>query len=97
MRGSCLWLLLFRDRWMQCDDEAVRTAARGCLVVVLRDEAVHRVGELGGERRPVLGGGESHLAVDAERREGLSGAARPADQLADLADEAGRDGEQPAR
>ena len=44
-----------------------------------------------------LRGREPHLAVDPERRERLAGRARPGDELADLADQAPRDREQPAR
>src|SRR4051812_49954303 len=39
-----------RDGGMQCDDEPVRATAGGGLVVVLRDEAVDGLGQLGGER-----------------------------------------------
>ena len=92
------WGSLFvRDGGVQCDDEPVRTTAGGGLVVVLRDEAVDGVRQLDGERGPVLRGREPHLAVDPEGRERLAGRARPGDQLADLADQAPRDREQPAR
>src|SRR4051812_23516613 len=82
---------------MQCDDEPVRPAAWGGLVVVRRDERVHGLGELGGERGAVLGGREPHLAVDPERRQRLAGLVRAGDELADLAHEAPGDREQPAR
>ena len=49
------------------------------------------------EGGPVLGGREPHLAVDPQGRDRLAGFARPGDELADLADQPARDGEQPAR
>src|SRR5436189_393650 len=76
-------LLVLRDGGMQCDDEPVRTTAGSELVVVLRDEAVDGVGQLGGEGGPVLGGREPHLAVDPQGRDRLAGFARPGDELAD--------------
>src|SRR3954468_7563286 len=47
-------LLGLRDLGVQRNDEAVLAAARRGLVVVLRDEAVDGVRQLGGERGPVL-------------------------------------------
>src|SRR5262245_59292426 len=70
------WLLVLGDGGMECDDEPVRAAPRGGLVVVLRDEAVDGFGQLGCERGAVLGGREPHLAVDPERRDRLAGLAR---------------------
>src|SRR3954470_13244831 len=49
-------LLCLRDGRMQCDDEPVRTTAGGFLVVVLRNQPVDRVCQLGGKRGPVLRG-----------------------------------------
>ena len=69
------------DGGVQRDDEPVRTPARRGLVVVLGYEAVDRRRQLDGERRAVLRGGESHLAVDPERRERLAGRARRRDRV----------------
>src|SRR4051794_36897050 len=82
---------------MQRDDETVPTTAGRGLVVVLGDEPVDGVRELDGEGGAVLGGREPDLAVDAERRERLAGRLRARDQIADLADHAARNREQPAR
>lgn len=81
---------------MQGDDESVRTAAGGCLVVVPRDQGGDRVGEVGGERRPVGRGGEPDLAVDGERGQPLAGGRRAGEQLPHLPDQAGGQGEHPA-
>src|SRR5262245_5377836 len=45
--------LAARDAGMDRDDDAVSSAARGVLVVVLADQAGDRVGQLGGELGPV--------------------------------------------
>ena len=82
---------------MQGDDEPVRTTAGRGLVVVLGDEAVDGLRQLGGERGAVLGRREADLAVDPEGRERLAGGAGRRDELADLADQAPRDRQQPAR
>jgi hypothetical protein len=79
------------------DDEPVWAPARRGLVVVSGDEAVDGLGQLGGERGPVLGRGEPHLGVDPERGQRLARRAGPGDELADLVDEAAGEGEQPAR
>src|SRR3954453_10786531 len=86
-----------RDGGMQRDHEAVRPPAGGTLVVVAAGQVADRVGQLLREGRAVGARGEADLRVGGEGGELAVRRARAADELADLADEAGAEGQQPAR
>src|SRR3954463_9980045 len=75
--------VLLRHARVDGDDDAVRSATRGALVVVLADEGGPRGGQFPGERRPVGRGGEADLAVDGEGGDALAGRAGAGDQRAD--------------
>lgn len=79
------------------DDDAVVTPAFGGAVVVLDDEGGDGGRRLLGEGGAVGHRGEPHLAVEGEGRDPLTRLGRAGGRLADVAYEAGGDGEQPAR
>ena len=70
---------------MDADDEAASAAVVG---VVAGRELAHHPGEVVGERHLLIGGAETDLGVDAQRREELALGIRPAREGSDLAHDA---------
>ena len=82
---------------MRDDHQAVRAAARGGFVVVLRNESCDGLGELAAERRAVRWRAEANLGINREGREALARLSRATNEIADLANDARAQGDQVAR
>jgi hypothetical protein len=78
-------------------DDPVVAAALGVRGVVLADQGADARRQLLHELGAVGGRGEADLAVEGVRREPFAGLGRAGDERADVADQPGAEGEQPAR
>ena len=82
---------------MRHDDEAMRAAAGGGFVVVLRDQFRDRLGEFVAESRPVRRRPEANLGIHRQGRQAFAGVFRTTNKVAHLADDPCAEGNEVAR
>src|SRR4051812_7854508 len=81
---------------MNGNHHTVNPAAFRSFVVVFAGEICDHLRKVIGERRAIGGGGETDIAIDREGGKAFVGIARTIDQVPDIADDFGRDRDQPA-
>ena len=82
---------------MRDDDQAMRAAAGGGFIVVLRNEFRDGFGEFVAESRPLRRRSEANLGIHRQCRETFARLVRTANEIADLADDACAQGDEIAR